>query len=112
MRNLLEVARLRTVARAAGIGDVSVQGAHVRFGPVELRESQELRLQRLYPRSIVKPALRTVLVPKPVTAPVGGAPLRDREVLARWGLLPHSTVTDFARLRGLSTSVPLATATW
>jgi transcription-repair coupling factor (superfamily II helicase) len=37
--NLLEVARLRTVARAAGIADISVQGNHVRFGPVELRES-------------------------------------------------------------------------
>jgi hypothetical protein len=24
----------------------------------------------------------------------------------------YSTVTDFAKLRGLSTSVPLATATW
>ena len=59
VRNLLEVARLRTVARAAGIGDISLQGNHVRFGPLELRESQELRLQRLYPGSIVKHALGT-----------------------------------------------------
>ena len=28
------------------------------------------------------------------------------------GPLAHSTVTDFARLRGWSTSVPLSTATW
>ena len=28
------------------------------------------------------------------------------------GALAHSTVTDFARLRGWSTSVPLSTATW
>ena len=31
-------------------------------------------------------------------------------VLATEGF--HSTVTDFARLRGLSTSVPLISATW
>ncbi|GAA4396793.1 transcription-repair coupling factor [Fodinibacter luteus] len=94
VRNLLEVARLRTVARAAGIADISVQGNHVRFGPVALRESQELRLQRLHPRSIVKAALGTVLVPKPVTAPVAGRPLRDREVLEWAGEVIRSVVMD------------------
>ena len=92
--NLLEVARLRTVARAAGIGDISLQGNHVRFGPLELRESQQLRLQRLYPGSIVKHALGTVLVPKPMTARVGGRPLRDRDVLAWAGDVIRSVVMD------------------
>jgi transcription-repair coupling factor (superfamily II helicase) len=81
--NLFEVARLRTVARAAGIADVAVQGATVRFGPVTLRESQQLRLQRLYPGTIVKEAVGTILVPKPMTARVAGQPLRDEAVL-RW----------------------------
>jgi len=81
--NLLEVARLRTVARAAGIGDIALQGAVVRFGPVQPRESQQVRLQRLYPGSRVKETPRTILVPKPLTALVGGQPLRDRAVL-RW----------------------------
>ena len=94
MRNLLEVARLRTVARAAGIRDISVQGQHVRFGPVELRESQQLRLQRLHPRSIVKPALGTMLVPRPTTAPVAGRPLRDREVLEWAGAVISAVVMD------------------
>jgi len=87
---LLEVARLRTVARAAGVADISAQGSFVRFGPVELRESQQLRLQRLYPGSVVKPALRTVLVPAPRTARVGGQPLRDGAILD-WatGVLRH-----------------------
>ncbi len=92
--NLLEVARLRTVARAAGIADISVQGNHVRFGPVELRESQELRLMRLHPGSIVKPALGTILVPKPMTARVGGRPVRDRDVLAWAGEVISSVVMD------------------
>ena len=94
VRNLLEVARLRTVARAAGIRDISVQGQHVRFGPVELRESQQLRLQRLHPRSIVKPALGTMLVPRPTTAPVAGRPLRDREVLEWAGAVIGAVVMD------------------
>ncbi|HYN66027.1 MAG TPA: transcription-repair coupling factor [Ornithinibacter sp.] len=94
VRNLLEVARLRTVARAAGIGDISLQGNHVRFGPLELRESQQLRLQRLYPGSIVKHTLNTVLVPKPMTARVAGRPLRDREVLAWAGDVIRSVVMD------------------
>jgi transcription-repair coupling factor (superfamily II helicase) len=71
------------VARAAGIGDIAVQGRTVRFGPVQLRESQQLRLQRLYPGTIVKEALGTVLVPQPMTARIGGAPLRDQAIL-RW----------------------------
>jgi len=81
--NLFEVARLRTVARSAGIGDIALQGNTVRFGPVELRDSQQMRLQRLYPGSLVKGALHTMLVPRPTTARVGGQPLRDQAVL-RW----------------------------
>jgi transcription-repair coupling factor (superfamily II helicase) len=94
VRNLLEVARLRTVARAGGVTDVSVQGNHVRFGPVELRESQQLRLNRLHPGSIVKPALRTVLVPAPKTARVGGRPLRDRAILDWAADVIRSVVMD------------------
>jgi transcription-repair coupling factor (superfamily II helicase) len=94
VRNLIEVARLRTVARAAGIKDISVQGASVRFGPVALRESQELRLQRLHPGSIIKEALSTILVPKPMTARVGGQPLRNREVLEWAGAVIRSVVMD------------------
>jgi transcription-repair coupling factor (superfamily II helicase) len=83
VRNLLEVARLRVVARRAHIGDIGLQGKVVRFGPVTgLRESQQLRLMRLYPGTLVKEALGTILVPAPMTARVGGKPLRDVEVLA------------------------------
>ena len=94
VRNLLEVARLRTVARAAGIGDIGVQGNFIRFGPLELRESQTLRLQRLYKGAIVKPALRQILVPKPMTAPVAGRPLRDRDILTWAASLIRAVVMD------------------
>ncbi|MDQ1620260.1 MAG: hypothetical protein QOE19_2829 [Actinomycetota bacterium] len=81
--NLVEVARFRLHARSAGLTDVALAGRNVRFGPVDLRESQQMRLQRLYPGSLVKTAVRTILVPAPATAPVGGRPLRDVDLL-RW----------------------------
>jgi transcription-repair coupling factor (superfamily II helicase) len=80
--SLLDVARFRARCRQAGLTDVTVQGTNVRFAPVELPESARLRLQRLYPRSLVKEAARTILVPRPRTRPVGGEPIRDAELLA------------------------------
>ena len=84
--NLIEVARLRTVARQAGLSDISAQGAFVRFGPVPpeaMPDSRRLRLARLYPGSIVKDQLSHLLIPRPMTARVGGQPVRDTAVL-RW----------------------------
>jgi transcription-repair coupling factor (superfamily II helicase) len=81
--NLLEVARLRERARHAGLTDITLQGSHVRFAPVELPESREVRVQRLYPKTVLKPAVRTMLVPVPKAPPggLGAQPLRDRELL-------------------------------
>jgi transcription-repair coupling factor (superfamily II helicase) len=83
VRNLFEVARLRTVARKADVANIGVQGNFIRFGPLQLPESRQLRLRRLYPGSLVKETVRTILVPRPMTARVGGQPLRDTAVL-RW----------------------------
>lgn len=81
--NLLEVARFRAKARRAGLSDVTVQGNFIKFAPVDLPDSRQVRLQRLYPKSILKPATDTLLVPAPKTAPLGGRPLRDQELL-KW----------------------------
>ncbi len=81
VENLLLVAALRLYARQCGIADITLQGANVRFGPVELRESQQLRLNRLYPRSQVKAAAQQLLVPRPSTGRIGGKPLVGRELL-------------------------------
>jgi len=83
VQRLLAVARFRAYARRFGLTEVSLQGTSVRFAPLQLRESQTMRLQRLYPRSVVKPAIGTVLVPRPTTARIGGQPLRD-EALLDW----------------------------
>jgi transcription-repair coupling factor (superfamily II helicase) len=98
--NLLDVARFRTVAAATGVAEVTAQGNFVRFAPVELPESGQLRLQRLYPKSLVKPAVRTILVPRPTTATIGGQPLRDTELL-KWAT---KLVADVLTQEPLSTS--------
>jgi transcription-repair coupling factor (superfamily II helicase) len=85
VENLLLVAGLRMLARACGVGEIVLQGTNIRFAPVELRESQELRLKRLYPGTVIKPAARQVLVPRPKTAKVGGKPLVGRELLGWTG---------------------------
>jgi transcription-repair coupling factor (superfamily II helicase) len=82
VENLLAVASFRAHAKQFGITDVTLQGTAIRFAPVKLRESQMLRLQRLYPGTIVKQTVDTILVPRPKTARIGGTPVRDVELLA------------------------------
>ena len=81
VENLFAVADFRNAARAVGLSDVTAQGKFVRFAPVDLPESAQLRLKRLYPGTVHKPALRTVLVPFPTTARIGGTPLHGAQVL-------------------------------
>jgi len=83
---LLDVARLRFAARRAGLTDIALQGSHVRFAPVLLPDSRVVRVQRLYPKTVLKPAVRTMLIPVPKTGASGGGfggeSLRDTELLA------------------------------
>ncbi|MFJ2742643.1 transcription-repair coupling factor [Streptomyces sp. NPDC087440] len=85
VENLLLVAGLRMLARACGVGEIVLQGPNIRFAPVELRESQELRLKRLYPRTVIKSAAHQILVPRPTTGKIGGKPVVGRELLSWTG---------------------------
>ncbi|MCA1821502.1 MAG: transcription-repair coupling factor [Pseudonocardia sp.] len=80
---LLDVARFRQVCRAHGLSEVTVQGSRLRFAPVTLRDSQAVRLARLYPQAMYKSTVKTLSVPRPTEGAggIGAAPLRDRELL-------------------------------
>lgn len=67
--------------RRAGITEVVTQGKYLRVSPVELRDSQVMRLKRLHPGTVIKAAVRQVLVPLPLTSRVGGSPLTDGPLL-------------------------------
>ena len=108
---LMEVARLRTIARAAGVADIGVQGNRIRFAPVELRDSQRLRLERLYRGTIIKPAIRQILVPAPKTAPVGGR-LPDEIVLHTERPVIGRPVDGTGSARRVREVHPVAAAGW
>jgi transcription-repair coupling factor (superfamily II helicase) len=91
VENLLAVARFKVACRRFGVSEVSLQGNAVRFSPLELAESAQLRLRRLYDRATYKQAVGTMSVPRPKgvrkadgsmsTAAFGGEPLRDVALL-------------------------------
>jgi transcription-repair coupling factor (superfamily II helicase) len=111
---LLTVARLRARARQAGLTDITQQGSNIRFSPVELPDSRQVRVQRLYPRTLLKPAVRTMLVPVPKAVPgtrpgsgstragtgqtvsLGVPPLRGAELLAWCEELIEAVLGDSA----------------
>ena len=80
--NLLAVARLRALARARGLREVVLTGQQVRLAPLVLPDSKRVRLTRLYPKSVVKASIDTVLVPRPKQPGIGGRPLMGAELLA------------------------------
>ncbi|MFT3874344.1 MAG: transcription-repair coupling factor [Nocardioides sp.] len=91
--SLLLVARFRARAREAGVGEITLAGKFVRFAPVELPDSRVVRLQRLYPKSVVKPPLKTVLVPRPLPPRVGQPPVSGVALL-EWARTVIDTVID------------------
>jgi transcription-repair coupling factor (superfamily II helicase) len=111
--SLLLVARFRARARRAGITEVTIAGRNVRFAPVvDLPESRVLRLNRLYPRSIVKSQVGTLLVPRPqrestrtdsTTNVIGGRPI-DGVALLEWARTVIDSVIDPDRAESSQTS--------
>ena len=82
-RRLASLARLRALAAHLGVREIVAQGRSIRFAPLSLPESARMRVTRLYPGTVLKPATRTIVVPAPGTARMGGGPI-EGEALLRW----------------------------
>ena len=54
--------------KSYGITDFAVQGKYVKVAPLAPSESLELKIQRLYPGSIVKSVTKTVMIARPQSA--------------------------------------------
>jgi len=65
---LLDVAKLRIKAKEMGIKDLALQGKYLKIAPFKISESAQLRIQRLYPGSIVKSVTNTLLIARPTVA--------------------------------------------
>jgi transcription-repair coupling factor (superfamily II helicase) len=68
---LVELARLRVEAIRVGLEEIVKLRNEVRLGPVDLKPSQEIRLQRLKPGSVLRASEGLVFIPAP-TPILGG----------------------------------------
>ncbi len=62
---LLDVSRLRRRAYKSGLSEVVAMGPNLRLTPLELPDSKQVRLQRMYPGAKYVAAARVVTVPLP-----------------------------------------------
>ncbi|KAA1418927.1 transcription-repair coupling factor [Nocardioides humilatus] len=90
---LMLVARFRARARQAGLKEITIQGKFVRFAPTVLPDSKQVRLQRMYPKSIIKTQLETILVPRPGTPGATGHPI-EGVALLEWARVVIDAVID------------------
>jgi transcription-repair coupling factor (superfamily II helicase) len=83
-RRLVAVARLRLLLRSYGITEISaISESTLRISPLQLVDSQQLRLKRLYPSANYRATTSTVQVPIPRAGSGVGAPrIRDLELVA------------------------------
>jgi transcription-repair coupling factor (superfamily II helicase) len=102
VRRLFAVASFRQTCRAHGVTEVTTQGSTIRLTPLELRDSQLVRLKRLHPKAVYKAVTHTVSVPRPTEGPAGGRigapPLRDQELLNWCANLLESLVITPAKV--------------
>lgn len=81
VENLFAVSRFRMLARSLGVAEVLSAGTMVRFSPVLLTDSADLRRSRLYPGSRLNKATGQLFLPRPMTAPIAGKPVTDGPLL-------------------------------
>jgi transcription-repair coupling factor (superfamily II helicase) len=85
-QTLLGVAALRAFAKSISLREVVAQGKFVRLSPINLPESKQLKLARMYPGSLYKSASSTVLVALPKSSAwnpsESAAPIVDTSLLA------------------------------
>jgi transcription-repair coupling factor (superfamily II helicase) len=90
--HLMRIGALRVVARARGVHEIVLQGPYIRFTPLVLGDAMQVRLQRLYPRSVVKSATSSVLVTRPTAGGLARTPVTGPE-LVDWA---RSVLADLA----------------
>jgi transcription-repair coupling factor (superfamily II helicase) len=90
----MTVAHLRTISKNYGLTEVVLAGKFLRISPLVLAESSQLRLQRIYPGSLIKAANSTVLVARNTTPNwIGEQEIGDTSALS-WAIeVVHSIVS-------------------
>jgi transcription-repair coupling factor (superfamily II helicase) len=84
--NLIDVTELRQQANRLGVKDAMMLGTHARLSPVELQETEQVRLSHQYPGLKYLQSAKLLTVPLPKDS--AGETLRDKEMIQwAWILL-------------------------
>ncbi|MEV5651369.1 transcription-repair coupling factor [Nocardia sp. NPDC052254] len=79
---LVSVAKLRLLCREYGIQEAGVTGTTLKVSPMQLPDSKQMRLKRLYPSASYRPTTGIVQLPLPrVEDSVGASRVRDVRLL-------------------------------
>jgi tetratricopeptide (TPR) repeat protein len=78
---LVSVAKLRMLARELGVKEVGVAGSQIKISPLELVDSQQVRLKRIYPSVVYRATTGVVGLPIPRTGGIGSDRVRDVELV-------------------------------
>lgn len=78
---LFHLANLRIIAETLGFEELIMQGKYVKVSPVELKDSQLVKLKRLAPRLLVKSTLRQIMLPLPRSKYLGGGVVEGMDML-------------------------------
>ncbi|MFC5089293.1 transcription-repair coupling factor [Corynebacterium aquatimens] len=84
VQRLLHVAKVRHAAKLAKVSDITVQGTRLRFHPVDLPDSKQVRLKRLYPSATYRATAQAITVPIPKEGQGAGKPSLRDEALLDW----------------------------
>ena len=78
------VSRLRLLCRDLKVHEVVATGSKISFSPIDLQESGQVRLKRLFPAANYRATTKIVLIPAPkVGQGMRAVPLRDED-LVQW----------------------------
>ncbi|CRK49497.1 Transcription-repair-coupling factor [Rhodococcus sp. RD6.2] len=78
---LVSVAKLRLLCRAYGIEEVAVTGTQLKISPMQLPDSKQLRLKRMYSAAQYRATTGMIQMPLPRTGGVGSDRVRDVQLL-------------------------------
>jgi transcription-repair coupling factor (superfamily II helicase) len=82
VERLTVVSRLRMLCRDLDITEVIQTGTKISFSAVNLPDSGQVRLKRLFPAAVYRPTPKTVLIPAPKEGSgMRAVPLRDDDLL-------------------------------
>ncbi|WP_084563158.1 transcription-repair coupling factor [Corynebacterium aquilae] len=84
VERLLAVARLRLVCRDAKLTDIGMQGTRMKIHPVDLPDSKQVRLRRMYPGATYRAAAQAIQMPMPKKGTKVTDPLMRDEELIQW----------------------------